>query len=75
MLNTYTGIRSVSLTQLAAGRNLGLSGAGLVRFVMVPAASPYIFTGFELAWAYACAPSSQPRWSSGPGVVREAWDG
>ncbi len=53
MLNTYTGIRSVSQTQLEVGRNLGLRGLGLVRFVMVPAASPYILTGFKLAWAYA----------------------
>lgn len=51
MLNTYTGFRSVSKTQLEVGRNIGLSGLGLVRSVMVPAAFPYIVAGLKIAWA------------------------
>jgi NitT/TauT family transport system permease protein len=51
MLNTYTGFRSVSKTQLEVGRNIGLSGLGLVRSVMVPAAFPYILAGLKIAWA------------------------
>jgi NitT/TauT family transport system permease protein len=51
MLNTYTGFRSVSKTQLEVGRNIGLKGLGLVRSVMVPAAFPYILAGLKIAWA------------------------
>lgn len=51
MLNTYTGFRSVSKTQLEVGRNIGLRGIQLVTLVMVPAAFPYILAGAKIAWA------------------------
>lgn len=51
MLNTYTGFRSVSKTQLEVGRNIGLRGIRLVTSVMVPAAFPYILAGLKIAWA------------------------
>jgi NitT/TauT family transport system permease protein len=51
MLNTYTGFRSVSKTQLEVGRNIGLHGMQLVTAVMVPAAFPYILAGLKIAWA------------------------
>lgn len=51
MLNTYTGFRSVSRTQLEVGRNIGLRGVNLVTSVMVPAAFPYILAGLKIAWA------------------------
>lgn len=51
MLNTYTGFRSVSKTQLEVGRNIGLEGIRLVTSVMVPAAFPYILAGLKIAWA------------------------
>jgi len=51
ILNTYTGFRSVSRTQLEVGRNIGLKGLKLVASVMVPSAFPYILTGFKIAWS------------------------
>ena len=51
ILNTYTGFRSVSRTQLEVGRNLGLKGLKLVSAVMVPSAFPYILTGFKISWS------------------------
>ncbi|MDK2979979.1 MAG: sulfonate transport system permease protein [Chloroflexota bacterium] len=51
ILNTYTGFRSVSRTQLEVGRNLGLRGLKLVSSVMVPSAFPYILTGFKISWS------------------------
>ncbi len=53
ILNTYTGFRSVSRTQLEVGRNIGLKGLNLVTSVMVPSAFPYILTGFKIAWSNA----------------------
>lgn len=51
ILNTYTGFRSVSKTQLEVGRNIGLKGTSLVWNVMIPSAFPYILTGLKIAWA------------------------
>jgi len=53
ILNTYTGFRSVSRTQLEVGRNIGLKGLNLVTSVMVPSAFPYILTGFKISWSNA----------------------
>jgi NitT/TauT family transport system permease protein len=53
ILNTYTGFRSVSRTQVEVGRNIGLRGLNLVSSVMVPSAFPYILTGFKIAWSNA----------------------
>ena len=53
ILNTYTGFRSVSRTQLEVGRNLGLRGLRLVAAVMVPSAFPYILAGFKISWSNA----------------------
>jgi NitT/TauT family transport system permease protein len=51
--NLHTGLRSVSATQIEVGRNLGLKGITLVRFVLLPGAFPYILTGIRIAWARA----------------------
>lgn len=51
VLNTYTGFRSVSRTQLEVGRNLGLTGIKLVTHIMVPASFPHILSGVKIAWA------------------------
>ncbi|MDO9547032.1 MAG: ABC transporter permease [Pelolinea sp.] len=51
ILNTYTGFRSVSRTQLEVGRNIGLKGLRLVSSVMVPSAFPYILTGLKISWS------------------------
>ncbi len=50
-LNCYTGFRTVHQTYLEVGRNIGLKGVHLVTAVMIPAALPYLLTGFEISWA------------------------
>ena len=51
--NLHTGLRSVPITQIEAGRNLGLRGVRLVRTVLIPGAFPYILSGLRVAWARA----------------------
>jgi NitT/TauT family transport system permease protein len=51
--NLHTGLRSVPITQIEAGRNLGLQGVRLVRSVLIPGAFPYILSGLRVAWARA----------------------
>lgn len=53
-LNTHAGFRSVSNTLRMVGRNYGLSGLGLVRHILIPAAFPSILTGLKVGWAFAC---------------------
>lgn len=49
--SVYGGLRSVNRTQVEVGRNLGLTGLGLVGRVMLPAALPAIMSGFRVGWA------------------------
>ncbi|MGI6130222.1 MAG: ABC transporter permease [bacterium] len=49
--SVYGGLRSVNRTQVEVGRNLGLTGLGLVSRVMLPAALPAIMSGFRVGWA------------------------
>ncbi|NLK07516.1 MAG: ABC transporter permease subunit [Firmicutes bacterium] len=51
--NLHTGLRSVPVTQIEVGRNLGIKGVGLIRKVLLPGASPYVLTGLRVAWARA----------------------
>jgi NitT/TauT family transport system permease protein len=51
--NLHTGLRSVPMTQIEVGRNLGLRGVRLVRTVLIPGAFPYILSGLRVAWARA----------------------
>lgn len=52
-LNAYSGFRSVSQTQLMAGRNYGLKGVRLVLRILIPAAVPSILAGLKIGWAFA----------------------
>ncbi|MDH0745186.1 ABC transporter permease [Pseudomonas sp. GD03842] len=52
-LNAYSGFRSVSQTQLMAGRNYGLTGVRLVLRILIPAAVPSILAGLKIGWAFA----------------------
>ena len=52
-INTHSGIRNIPPTYIAAGRNMGASGLQLVTNVMIPAALPYLISGFKQGWAYA----------------------
>jgi NitT/TauT family transport system permease protein len=52
-LNAVTGFATVPPTLLRVGQNLGLSGLGLVRGILLPAAFPYLLTGLKIGWAFA----------------------
>ncbi len=52
-INTYSGIKNVPPTYLVAGKNMGASGFQLITNVMIPAAFPYLISGFKQGWAYA----------------------
>ncbi len=53
LLNTYSGVRSVDPIQLQTARTFGVTGRRLLTQVVVPAASPYIFTGMRVSLAVA----------------------
>jgi ABC-type nitrate/sulfonate/bicarbonate transport system permease component len=53
LLNTYTGVRSVDPIQLQTARTFGVSGHKLLIQVVLPASSPYIFTGMRISLAVA----------------------
>ncbi|MCE4226923.1 ABC transporter permease [Methylobacterium sp. C25] len=52
-LNTHSGFLSVSRTLKMVGRNYGLTGASLIRKILIPAAFPSILTGLKVGWAFA----------------------
>jgi NitT/TauT family transport system permease protein len=52
-LNTYAGFRGVSSTLRMVGQNYGLSTAGYITRILVPAAFPNILTGMKVGWAFA----------------------
>ncbi len=52
-INTHSGIKNVPPTYIAAGKNLGANGIQLITNVMIPAAFPYLISGFKQGWAYA----------------------
>lgn len=49
LINSYTGVRSIDPTLVAAARVHGASRAQLVRHVLIPGAMPMIFTGLRLS--------------------------
>lgn len=51
-INISMGFRTVNPTLLAVGQNIGLSGWGLVRDVLVPAALPHTISGLKTGWAF-----------------------
>jgi ABC-type nitrate/sulfonate/bicarbonate transport system permease component len=53
LLNTYSGVRSVDPIQLQTARTFGVEGRKLLWQVVLPAASPYIFTGMRVSLAVA----------------------
>ena len=52
-LNTHSGFRAVSNTLRMVGQNCGLSGAGYIFRILIPAAFPSILTGLKIGWAFA----------------------
>ena len=53
LLNTYSGVRSVDPIQLQTARTFGVRGRRLLMQVVLPASSPYIFTGMRISLAVA----------------------
>jgi ABC-type nitrate/sulfonate/bicarbonate transport system permease component len=53
LLNTYSGVRSVDPVQLQTARTFGVRGRKLLWQIVLPAASPYIFTGMRVSLAVA----------------------
>jgi len=52
-INTYSGMKNVPTLYIAAARNMGASGVQLITHVMLPAAFPYLISGFKQGWAFA----------------------
>ena len=52
-MNTFSGIKNIHPSYIAAGRNMGASGFQLITNVMIPAAFPFMISGFKQGWAYA----------------------
>ena len=53
LLNTYSGVRSVDPIQLQTARTFGVSGRRMLTQIVLPAASPFIFTGMRVSLAVA----------------------
>jgi ABC-type nitrate/sulfonate/bicarbonate transport system permease component len=53
LLNTYSGVRSVDPIQLQTARTFGVAGRKLLWQIVLPASSPYIFTGMRVSLAVA----------------------
>lgn len=52
-INTYTGIKNIDPTIIDAARNMGATGSKLIITVLIPAAFPYMISGFKQGWAFA----------------------
>jgi nitrate/nitrite transport system permease protein len=53
VINTAVGVRSISQDYLNVGRVLRLSRLKMLRTIIVPAALPYVFTGYRLSLGLA----------------------
>ena len=52
-INTYTGVKNVDPNYIDAARNMGAKGSKLITAVLIPAAFPYMISGFKQGWAFA----------------------
>ena len=53
MLNTWTGVKTVDVSLIRAGRAFGVSGLSLFWRVLIPAALPSIITGYRQGFSRA----------------------
>ncbi|HBF35715.1 MAG TPA: ABC transporter permease [Firmicutes bacterium] len=51
--NLLTGIKTIPITQIEVGKNLGLTGLRLVWSILLPGAFPHILSGLRVGWARA----------------------
>ena len=52
-INTYTGVKNIDPHYIEAARNMGAKGSQLITDVLIPAAFPYMISGFKQGWAFA----------------------
>ncbi len=52
-INTYTGVKNIDPHFIEAARNMGARGSQLISAVLIPAAFPYMISGFKQGWAFA----------------------
>ena len=52
-INTYTGVKNINPSYIEAARNMGAKGGQLIITVLIPAAFPYMISGFKQGWAFA----------------------
>ena len=52
-INTFSGMKNIPPSYIAAARNMGASSSQLITNVMLPAAFPYLTSGFKQGWAFA----------------------
>ena len=52
-INTYTGVKNIDPHYIEAARNMGAKGNQLITSVLIPAAFPYMISGFKQGWAFA----------------------
>jgi len=52
-INTYTGVKNIDPHYVEAARNMGAKGGQLITNVLIPAAFPYMISGFKQGWAFA----------------------
>jgi len=52
-INTYTGVKNIDPHYIEAAQNMGAKGSQLITMVLMPAAFPYMISGFKQGWAFA----------------------
>jgi len=52
-INTYTGVKNIDPHYIEAAQNMGAKGSQLITQVLIPAAFPYMISGFKQGWAFA----------------------
>ena len=52
-INTYTGVKNINPSYIEAARNMGAKGSQLIISILIPAAFPYMISGFKQGWAFA----------------------
>jgi len=52
-INTYTGVKNIDPHYIEAAQNMGAKGSQLITLVLMPAAFPYMISGFKQGWAFA----------------------
>ncbi len=52
-INTSSGVKNINPDYIEAARNMGAKGGKLITSVLIPAAFPYMISGFKQGWAFA----------------------